>query len=69
MIPSPNNPRAQHDSAIQSLVEQTHLSREEIAELYEAELEALRPEVKITQYLSLIVSKRVVRWLKEQSSH
>ncbi|MET0987084.1 MAG: DUF3562 domain-containing protein [Steroidobacteraceae bacterium] len=66
MIPSTSNSRTQHDSAIQSLAEQTALPRETVAALYEAELEAMKPEVRITQFLSLIVSRRVLNSLHLQ---
>lgn len=67
MIP-PTDSTAQHESAIQSLVEKTELPRETVAEIYNAELEALEPEVRITQFLSLIVSRRVVRSLREHGA-
>lgn len=67
MIPSASNPRAQHESAIQRLVEETELPRETITEVYEAELEAMRSEVRITQFLSLIVARRVKQSLQERN--
>ncbi|MET0983866.1 MAG: DUF3562 domain-containing protein [Steroidobacteraceae bacterium] len=65
MILNPNS-AAQHDSAIQSLIERTELPRDTVAELYRAELEAIQPEVRITQFLSLIVTRRVVHSLRER---
>lgn len=66
MIPNSSNPAAQHESAIQALMEQTELPRETIAEVYQAELAALQEGVRITQFLSLIVSRRVVKSLRER---
>ena len=65
MIPNPNS-TAQHESAIGALAERTQLPRETVAELYRTELEAMQPDVRITQFLSLIVTRRVVRTLREQ---
>jgi hypothetical protein len=67
MIPKHSVPTALHESAIDSLVQETTLPKEAIVELYDAELATLEPQATITQFLPLIVSRRVKQWLRQHS--
>lgn len=58
--------QAQHLSAIQSISEQHHIPASDVAELYERELEAIRQDALITNYLSIFVSRRVKELLRIQ---
>lgn len=66
MIPKHSVP-ALHESAIESLVQETTLPKEAIAELYDAELAALEPNATVKQFLPLIVSRRVREWIREHA--
>jgi hypothetical protein len=48
-----------HDVAKETLAEETHTSVDEVAKLYDEEFSTLAAEAKITQYLGVLVSRRV----------
>lgn len=61
---TPNPTPAVHSSAIDTLAQETELPREVVAELYEEELSQLAPQASISQFLPLIVSRRVLSRLQ-----
>ena len=48
-----------HDVAKEALAQETHTSVDEVAKLYDEEFSTLAAEAKITQYLGVLVSRRV----------
>ena len=58
------DPRALHDSAIETLASETDLPRDVVADLYRSELSKLEGSASVKQFLPLIVSRRVVRQLR-----
>ena len=59
-----SNPRtlpdsSRHDVAKETLAEETHTSVDEVAKLYDEEFSTLAAKAKITQYLGVLVSRRV----------
>ena len=48
-----------HDVAKEALAEETHTSVDEVAKLYDEEFSTLAAEAKITQFLGVLVSRRV----------
>ena len=54
-----------HDDAKEALAEETHTSVDEVAKLYDEEFSTLAAKAKITQYLGVLVSRRVRLKLRE----
>jgi hypothetical protein len=54
-----------HDVAKETLAEETHTSVDEVAKLYDEEFSTLAAKAKITQFLGVIVSRRVRLKLRE----
>jgi hypothetical protein len=48
-----------HDVAKEALAEETHTSVDEVAKLYDEEFSTLAAKAKITQFLGVLVSRRV----------
>ena len=48
-----------HQTAKESIAEETHTSLAEVERMYEQELSALASDAKITQFLGVLAGKRV----------
>lgn len=48
-----------HQTKKEAIAEETHTPIDEIAKLYDEELDTLAADAKITQYLGVLASKRV----------
>jgi hypothetical protein len=62
-MPSPTRLTApdsnKHDVAKEALAEETHTSVDEVAKLYDEEFSTLASKARITQFLGVLVSRRV----------
>jgi Protein of unknown function (DUF3562) len=56
--------RSLHESAIETLANETQMPRDVVANLYRAELSNLESGASIKQFLPLIVSRRVIQRLR-----
>lgn len=54
-----------HQTTKESIAEETHTSLDEVARIYEQELSELASDARITQYLGVLVSRRVRMKLRE----
>jgi hypothetical protein len=63
-ISSPSQPPASSRALVEAIALETQTSLEEVERIYAEELSELAGEAKITQYLSVIVSRRVKERLR-----
>ena len=52
-----------HQTSKEAIAKETHTSIDEVEKIYEQELTQLASEAKITQYLGVLTSKRVLMLL------
>lgn len=61
------NDRMKHFGEIQSIADKLHRTIPEIAQLYEDVLESLRTRAQVTDFLPVLVSKKVRELCKKKS--